>query len=211
MDKRYLFQVRRHLTCSTAARRRSMAQAEQMVESFMQENPGADLSALVAAFGSPEEFALQVQATLEPEEVEGGRRCRRVLVRVLTCCVIVLGMLMAGWGYLYWHPEQRVSVVMSAGVRYPQITFRHASGFDMPISAKLTLQSLNFNEAMGGYVHYLYHLYGNNYTLDYRLEHDSHGTAVVFTGQGTLADGTVEPIDERMEFDIVLRRDAKWN
>ncbi len=80
-SKRYLAKVRRRLTCSSASRRRLFDQGEQMVEDFLQENPGADADALAAAFGAPEEFARQMLDTLEPGEVAAARKRRRLVAR----------------------------------------------------------------------------------------------------------------------------------
>ncbi len=95
-DKKYLARVRRHLICSADSRRRLMWQAGQMVEDFLQENPDADETALVAAFGAPKEFAEQMLAPLDRKEIVAARKRRRrlaveaavlaVLV-VISCCV----------------------------------------------------------------------------------------------------------------------------
>lgn len=90
-SKRYLSRVRRRLTCSAASRRRLLAQGEQMVEDFLQENPGADGDALTAAFGEPEEFARQMLDTLEPGEVAAAQRRRR-LVRRVSAALVALAL-----------------------------------------------------------------------------------------------------------------------
>ncbi len=95
-DKKYLARVRRHLICSADSRRRLLWQARQMVEDFLQENPGADDQALVAAFGAPRDLAAQMLATLEWKEIAAARRRRRrlaveaaarVVLAVIGCCV----------------------------------------------------------------------------------------------------------------------------
>lgn len=80
-DKEYLAQVRRRLTCSAAARQQLLDRAGQMVEDFFREDPEADDAALTAAFGEPQEFAAQMLATLEPEEVAAARRRQKWLRR----------------------------------------------------------------------------------------------------------------------------------
>ncbi len=80
-SKQYLSKVRRRLTCSAASRRRLLAQAEQMTEDFLQENPGADADALAAAFGAPEEFARQMLDTLEPGEVAAAQKRHKLVKR----------------------------------------------------------------------------------------------------------------------------------
>ncbi len=90
-SKQYLSKVRRRLTCSSASRRRLLAQGEQMAEDFLQENPGADGNALAAAFGEPEAFARQMLDTLEPEEVAAAQR-RRKLVKQGSIALVALAL-----------------------------------------------------------------------------------------------------------------------
>lgn len=182
-----------------------------MAESFLQENPGADTSALVAAFGSPREFASQMMATLDPAEVEAAHRGRRNFVRALACFAIILAILGMSWSYVYWHPEQHVSTITSAGIRYPQINFRPYNRLGFRTPPKLALQSTIFNDTVWAFEHSMWNRYGNDFTLDYRLDYNRHGTTVIFTGQGTLENGTTEAISETLDFDIVIRTDAKWN
>lgn len=99
-SKRYLAKVRRRLTCSAASRRRLLAQAEQMVEDFLQENPGADGDALAVAFGAPEEFAGQMLDTLEPGEVAAAQKRRRLAARV-SVAAIVLALVVTNGLYLF--------------------------------------------------------------------------------------------------------------
>lgn len=81
--------------------------------------------------------------------------------------------------------------------------------FDIPPS--LWKQMENFNEQVETFVHELKLEYGKSLVLDYELEHDEGGTDVIFSGRGTKADGTVNAINRRMHFDIVIRKDANWN
>ncbi len=99
-SKRYLAKVRRRLTCSSASRRRLFHQGEQMVEDFLQENPGADADALTAAFGAPEEFARQMLDTLEPGEVAAAQK-RRQLVKRGAIALVVLALVVTNAIYLF--------------------------------------------------------------------------------------------------------------
>lgn len=98
-SKRYLSQVRRRLICPAASRRRLLAQAEQMVEDFLQENPGAEAGALATAFGEPEEFARQMLDTLEPGEVAAAQKRRQRTTRVLVALVVLALVVTNG---IYW-------------------------------------------------------------------------------------------------------------
>ncbi len=91
-DKKYLARVRQHLICSADSRRRLLWQARQMVEDFLQENPEADETALVAAFGAPKEFAEQMLATLERKEIVAARRRRRRLAVEVAVLVVLVGL-----------------------------------------------------------------------------------------------------------------------
>ncbi len=99
-SKQYLSKVRRRLTCSAASRRRLLAQAEQMAEDFLQENPGADGNALAAAFGGPEAFARQMLDTLEPGEVAAAQKRRKLVKRGLVAAV-ALALVVTNALYLF--------------------------------------------------------------------------------------------------------------
>lgn len=106
--KPYLSQVRRHLTCSAASRRRLLEQGRQMLEDFLQETPNADTAALTAAFGEPREFAIQMLATLEPEEVEAGRKRRRRVKRSVITLVALALILAAVICFTKWRQAQAI-------------------------------------------------------------------------------------------------------
>lgn len=104
----YLSQVRRHLTCSASSRQRLLRQGGQMVEDFLLENPGADESALAAAFGTHQEFAAQMLATLEPEEVNSAKRRRRLVKTGLITLVALALALTAVICFVKWKQAQTV-------------------------------------------------------------------------------------------------------
>lgn len=106
--KPYLSQVRRHLTCSAASRRRLMGQARQMVEDFLRETPNADAAALTAAFGTPQAFAAQMLATLEPGEVDATKRRRRLVKRGLILLAISALVLAALVCFAKWQQAREV-------------------------------------------------------------------------------------------------------
>lgn len=79
-----------------------------MVDGFLQENPGADGAALVAAFGTPEEFAVQMLATLEPEEIDAARRRRELITKSLIALVAFALTLTATIFFVKWWHAQSV-------------------------------------------------------------------------------------------------------
>ena len=136
---------------------------------------------------------------------------KKVLITVGYYWTLMLILLGLAWGWLYWHPMQRVGAWTSGHVRYPNITFQPYNGLGLHTPPSLFAQSETFNDATGAFAHEMVQTYGDSLSLDYTLEHDKNGTDVIFTGQGTGADGTVVDIEERMHFDIVIRKDAKWH
>lgn len=101
MDKapeRYLTQLRRALVCLKEDRERLMADARDMLENFAQENPGAFYRDYVASFGTPEDFAAEMLASLDPEDVaEAQTRRRRTLVGMVTAVGVLLVLLVGFW------------------------------------------------------------------------------------------------------------------
>ena len=136
---------------------------------------------------------------------------KKVLITVGYYWTLMLVLLGVAWGWLYWHPIQRVDTWTSAHVRYPSIMFAPYNGLGLHTPPSLARQSSEFNQTVGDFAHGMVQTYGDSLTLDYTLEHDKNGTDVIFTGQGTEEDGTIVDIEERMHFDIVIRKDAKWH
>lgn len=125
-DKEYLARVRRHLTCSAASRQRLLDRAGQMVEDFFRENPEADAIALTTAFGSPQEFAAQMLATLEPGEVEAARKRQRLLYQGGALALILALIAVAAVCFVRWRtlraiiPEDVYVVIEPAQTLSPE-------------------------------------------------------------------------------------------
>lgn len=138
---------------------------------------------------------------------------KKRIILALCLGIAALVIISAVWGYYaYWHPRQDILTFRSANVSYPGIMFNSYEGcglFEIP--PVLWGQMEDFNEQVGAFVHGTRLEYGDSLILDYKLEHDENGTDVLFSGQGTKADGTVDVISKGIHFDIVIRKDAHWN
>lgn len=132
---------------------------------------------------------------------------KRIFIGVCLC-VALLAAAGAAWRqYVYWHPMQGIHTVYSTNVRYPEIVYQHYK--DIP--PVLWEQMKEFNQEVGSFVLDAQLTYGDSLELNYKLEYDKNGTDVIFDGRGTQADGTVIDLHQELHFDIVIRKDAKWN
>jgi hypothetical protein len=91
----YQRQLKQHLSCGNRRRKELMEQFQETLDSFLEENPSPDFSALEEAFGSPEQMARELMETVPPHEVDQWKRrrnIRRGVAGVLACVfVAVLG------------------------------------------------------------------------------------------------------------------------
>jgi hypothetical protein len=91
----YKRQLKQHLSCGNRRRKELMEQFQETLDSFLEDNPSPDFSALEEAFGSPEQMARELMETVPPHEVDQWKRrrnIRRGVAGVLACVfVAVLG------------------------------------------------------------------------------------------------------------------------
>lgn len=96
--ERYLKKLRRALVCSKKDKERLIDDAKDLLENFAQENPGAFYQDYIASFGRPEDFAGEMLANLDPEDVaEAGQRRKRALIAVTAAAAAVLVLLAGVW------------------------------------------------------------------------------------------------------------------
>ena len=81
--------VRKGLHCSGVARRRLEKKLTWLLESFLEENPSPDQTALEAAFGTPEALAATLLEELSPEE-HSQWRWQKLMVRVVLAGLVML-------------------------------------------------------------------------------------------------------------------------
>lgn len=104
--RQYMAQVRRVLVCAPDSRRRLLARAEALVEDFLQEDPAADYPHLVEAFGPPRDFAQEMLASLDGEEVRTAQRRKTLLRRGLIAAVALALVLTTVFWYMRWQEAQ---------------------------------------------------------------------------------------------------------
>lgn len=112
---RYLGKVKRRLMCSRAHRERLLGRCREMVTGYLEETPDADYARLTAAFGTPEECAGELLASLDAAVVAVARERRKFLhigavVSVLACLVLVC---------VYWYAQYNAAKNITVVVEYP--------------------------------------------------------------------------------------------
>lgn len=112
---RYLGKVKRRLMCPRAHRERLLGRCREMVTGYLEETPDADYARLTAAFGTPEEYAGELLASLDAAAVAVARERRKFLrigavVSVLACLVLVC---------VYWYAQYSAAKNITILVEYP--------------------------------------------------------------------------------------------
>lgn len=102
IKERYLAQVDQALIRDLHLRERLMAEARKLVDVYAEENPDATYEDLLAAFGTPEEFASEMLSTLPPEQVEGARRKSEVRQKLFQTVVVVILLVTALFSFWNW-------------------------------------------------------------------------------------------------------------
>jgi hypothetical protein len=86
-----------------------MEQFQETLDSFLEENPSPDFSALEEAFGSPEQMARELMETVPPHEIDQWkqrRNIRRGVAGVLACVFVAV------LGYFAFLKEKPVEITM---------------------------------------------------------------------------------------------------
>lgn len=106
--KRYFSRVQRCLVCPAASRYQLLGRGRRLVTQFEQENPNAQYSDFVSAFGSPENFAGEMLSTVDKKEVEAAQRRRRLGYRLALTCLVLVLCVTAVLGWAKWSKVQEV-------------------------------------------------------------------------------------------------------
>lgn len=121
----------------------------------------------------------------------------------LTILILLLGIALK-LAYGYWHPIQRLDPIKFGNITYPYLSYR--TYLDFPLPKDLREDSREFNQATEGFMREQVEKYGwENVEADFTIDKRKDGTTVTFTGEGKKSDGTIEKINETMEFDIVIK------
>ena len=92
---RYYRQIRRQLSCTPERKRRIIEDIRSGVESFLEENPDADMAAVTARFGTPEQITEGYLNEMDTKEIQKQLRVRGKVIRAVAVAVVA-ALLM--WG-----------------------------------------------------------------------------------------------------------------
>lgn len=81
--RKYLQQVRGWIPCGGKMKQRTMAQIEDNLNHFLDENPNVDYQAIVARFGTPEEIAATYVDEMDTPELLSNLRIKRKIVQIV--------------------------------------------------------------------------------------------------------------------------------
>ena len=81
--RKYLQQVRGWIPCGGKMKQRTMAQIDDNLNHFLDENPNVDYQAIVARFGTPEEIAATYVDEMDTPELLSNLRIKRKIVQIV--------------------------------------------------------------------------------------------------------------------------------
>ena len=92
--KQYYRQISRHLSCANRRKKQIIEDIRSGVESFLEENPEADISVVVERFGTPEQIT---EGYLNEMDTGEMRKCLNTQKRVLGVLITVAAATLAIW------------------------------------------------------------------------------------------------------------------
>ena len=92
--KVYLRKIRKMIP-SGKAKEQILEQIHQSVEAYLEENPGADWDAFQDRFGTPEQISASYIEGMEPEEILGKFKKKKIIVGVVVGAVVLAILLWA--------------------------------------------------------------------------------------------------------------------
>ena len=87
--KRYYRQVASWLPCGGKTKREMMARIRATVDAYIAEHPTADLAAIQARFGTPQQIAAAFVDEMGTEELLNKLRIRRRIIKIIFLCVAI--------------------------------------------------------------------------------------------------------------------------
>lgn len=87
--KRYYRQVASWLPCGGKTKREMMARIRATVDAYIAEHPAADLAAIQARFGTPQQIAAAFVDEMGTEELLNKLRIRRRIIKIIFLCVAI--------------------------------------------------------------------------------------------------------------------------
>ena len=92
--KQYYRQISRHLSCANRRKKQIIEDIRSGVESFLEENPEADISVVIERFGTPEQIT---EGYLNEMDTGEMRKCLNTQKRVLGVLITVAAAALAIW------------------------------------------------------------------------------------------------------------------
>jgi len=92
--KVYLRKIRKMIP-GGKAKEQILEQIHQSVEAYLEENPGADWDAFQDRFGTPEQISASYIEGMEPEEILGKFKKKKIIVGVVVGAVVLAILLWA--------------------------------------------------------------------------------------------------------------------
>lgn len=106
--EQYLHRLKRALTCSRPDRERLLTRGKEMLEGFLEENPGSRYGALATAFGPPEVLAGEMLDTLDQEKLVQTQARRKWLLRGIAALVAAVLVFCTVFWYMQWSKSQEI-------------------------------------------------------------------------------------------------------
>lgn len=94
--RRYLREVKSWLPCGGKLKSSIMERIEATVAEYLAQNPGADDTALVARFGTPQQIASTYVDEMETTELLNDLRIRKRIVTIVLVLAVFIGTLWLG-------------------------------------------------------------------------------------------------------------------
>ena len=99
--RRYCHRIRSWLPCPRKLKNMILSDIRENVQAFAEENSDADMAALYAHFGAPQQIAASYVADLDMPRLLRDLRLRKRIftaVMVLVSAALITALLMWGWG-----------------------------------------------------------------------------------------------------------------
>ena len=86
--RRYYWQISRRISCPACRKRQIMENIRSGVNDFLQENPDADIAAIMQHFGTPEQIAGSYLSEMDPKELQKSLNVRKRIITLVLIAVL---------------------------------------------------------------------------------------------------------------------------
>ena len=111
--KRYILSISDALPCSNGVKKQIMSQIRESIVDYLQENPEADLAAVQAHFGTPQEIAASYVHEAEPSALLHKMSIKKkvlVLVAGVMAAIFLMWIGFVAWAAATVRPESGGSI-----------------------------------------------------------------------------------------------------